>query len=339
MGRFYYNREPVGIDTTQGVQTENLDMGGFHIENINVTNQKAVCCTVHNATGSTLAAGVGVHPLSKSNGVVTVEKCDNTDASKMPCLGIVSVNIANGADGCVVCLGIKSMDTSGFAGAEGDRIFTQSDGTVNTTEPTSGSVQRMGVLIKKAVDGAIYIRCRGRKSVYAASGEDIVQRMGDSAGANKISYKDYANNEVASLDSKGNQTVLSTSVKGSTGGLKRLKSEATADITAAATITIQVNVPTNAKLLGVQMRVDAALVGGETWIAAYSGGASQNIVTDAAVAQNTKVNKFFDENAATAITSGESDIAITKTGGGAFTAQGTLRAIVYYEEFTTLNDV
>ncbi|MBE9485455.1 MAG: hypothetical protein IMY74_11440 [Bacteroidetes bacterium] len=120
---------------------------------------------------------------------------------------------------------------------------------------------------------------------------------------------------------------------------KSTKSEATANITADATVTIQVNVPTNTKLLGVQMRVDTALTGGETWIAAYSGGASQNIVTDAAVAKNTKVNKFFDEHAATAITSGETDIAITKTGGGAFTAAGVLRAIAYYQELVAMGDL
>lgn len=123
------------------------------------------------------------------------------------------------------------------------------------------------------------------------------------------------------------------------GGVGRVAAYATKAITADATITIQVNIPSGAKILGVQMRVDAALAAGETWIAAYSGGASQNIATDEAVAQNTKVNKFFDENAATAIASAETDIAITKTGGGVFTAQGTLRAVVYYEEFTNLADV
>lgn len=123
------------------------------------------------------------------------------------------------------------------------------------------------------------------------------------------------------------------------GGVGRVAHSVTANITADATVTIQTNIPSGAKILGVQMRVDVALAAGETWIAAYSGGASQNIATDQAVAQNTKVNKFFDENAATAIASAETDIAITKTGGGAFTAQGTLRAVVYYEDWTALGDV
>lgn len=113
-------------------------------------------------------------------------------------------------------------------------------------------------------------------------------------------------------------------------------SEAAADIEADASTTIHVNVPSGAKILGVQLRVDTALAGGELWDAAYSGGSTQAIVSGAAVAQYTKVNKFFDENAATAIASSEVDVAITKNGGGNFTAQGTISAIVYYQGLTAL---
>lgn len=126
------------------------------------------------------------------------------------------------------------------------------------------------------------------------------------------------------------------------GGVGRVAFSATANITADHTITIQVNIPSGAKILGVQMRVDVALAGGETWNAQYVTGATQAIATAQAVAQNTKVNKIFDENAATAITSGETDITITKNsnpGVDVFTAQGTIRAVVYYEDWTTLGDV
>ena len=122
----------------------------------------------------------------------------------------------------------------------------------------------------------------------------------------------------------------------SDGTLYAQGSEAAADIEADASTTIHVNVPSGAKILGVQLRVDTALAGGELWDAAYSGGTTQAIVSGAAVAQYTKINKFFDENAATAIASSEVDIAITKNGGGNFTAQGTISAIVYYQEFTAL---
>lgn len=87
--------------------------------------------------------------------------------------------------------------------------------------------------------------------------------------------------------------------------------------------------------------MDSALAAGETWNAQYVTGATQSICTTQAVAQNTKVNKFFDTNAATDITSAETDITIQRSsnpGVDVFTAQGTIRAIVYYQAFAGMAD-
>lgn len=120
-------------------------------------------------------------------------------------------------------------------------------------------------------------------------------------------------------------------IKGTTGGLVRKFYEATANISAAASVTITLSIPTNAVILGCQLRVDAALATGELWDAAYSGGSTEAIATAQAVAQNTKVNSFVTD-----ITDNTTNIAITKNGGGSFTAQGTIRAIVYTEEFDAM---
>jgi len=128
---------------------------------------------------------------------------------------------------------------------------------------------------------------------------------------------------------------------GSTGGLSILAAEAAAAITANHTITIQVNVPTGSRILGCQLRVDAALAAGETWDAAYVTGATQSIATAQAVAKNTKVNKHFDVNTDTDIASGEVDIIIQKNsnpGVDVFTAQGNIRAIIYYIAFNAMGD-
>jgi len=130
-----------------------------------------------------------------------------------------------------------------------------------------------------------------------------------------------------------------TIAKGTTGGFVTSIAEATANITANHTITIQTNVPTGAKLLGCQLRVDVALAAGETWNAQYVTGATQAIAAAAAVAKNTKVNTFFDVNTDTDIASGEVDVTIQRSstpGVDAFTAQGTIRAIVYYQTLATM---
>lgn len=128
-------------------------------------------------------------------------------------------------------------------------------------------------------------------------------------------------------------------IVGTTGGYTRTFSEATANITANHTITIQTNVPAGARLLGAQLRVDSALAAGETWNAQYATGATQSIAATQAVAANTKASAMFNTNAATDIASGEVDITIQRSsnpGVDAFTAQGTIRAIVYYEAFETM---
>ena len=195
-----------GTDTSLGVQAENLDMGGFTIENINVVKRKATCCTVHNNTGASLVAGICVYPTGVVSSVVSVAQCDNTDKDKMPCLGIISVTIADGNTGCAVCLGIKGMNTSGFTGAVGDRVYVQSDGTLDTVEPTSGSVQRVGVLTVKAADGQIYVHTRGRKSTYSSVDEHPIFRMGSDAGHAKVEFRNYANAEKAYIDDIGKIT-------------------------------------------------------------------------------------------------------------------------------------
>lgn len=115
--------------------------------------------------------------------------------------------------------------------------------------------------------------------------------------------------------------------------------EGKSDIEADASTTITLSIPTGARLIGSQLRVDAALATGETWDAAYSGGCTTAIAAAQAVAKNTKVKVLYDENAASAITTDTTNIAITKNGGGSFTAQGTVRALVYYELLTTLGDL
>ena len=155
--------------------------------------------------------------------------------------------------------------------------------------------------------------------------------------------KVYAYSGTAWTAITGLTTSTSLTVEESTGnkgGMAWKFAEASANITAAASITINVNVPTNCKLLGCQLRVETALTSGEMWNSEWNDGSTvQSIVTAQSEAQNTKVNKWFDVNANPDITDAETDIVITKNGGGSFTAAGAIRAIAYYNEFDTMASV
>jgi hypothetical protein len=114
--------------------------------------------------------------------------------------------------------------------------------------------------------------------------------------------------------------------------------ETVADITAVTTVSLAMEVPVGSRIVGCQLRVDSALAAGDTWDAAYGGGSSASIASGAAVAKNTKVNTLFDANASSDITTNTLFVNITKNGGGTLTAQGTIRALVYYESLTALGN-
>jgi len=117
-------------------------------------------------------------------------------------------------------------------------------------------------------------------------------------------------------------------------GLIRLGATGTSPIEADASTTIAIGVPAGSRLLGTQFSVDSALATGELWDAAYSGGSTTTLATGQAVALGTKVNAMHVDE----ISSGSTNIVITKNGGGSFTAQGTISAVVYYEKFATQAD-
>lgn len=114
--------------------------------------------------------------------------------------------------------------------------------------------------------------------------------------------------------------------------------ESVANVTASATISIAMNVPTGSRVTGAQIRVDAALAAGDLWDAAYGGGLVGTIATAQAVAKNTQAGALFNANGATDITTGTLFVDVTKNGGGTLTAQGTVRVLVYYEALTALGN-
>lgn len=96
---------------------------------------------------------------------------------------------------------------------------------------------------------------------------------------------------------------------------------------------IAVAVPSGARLLGCQLRVDTALTTGETWSAAFNGGSSTAIVTTGqAVAKNTKVNKMIVDE----ITTNTTNIRITRDAGNFTDGVGVISAFVHYESLAVL---
>ena len=125
---------------------------------------------------------------------------------------------------------------------------------------------------------------------------------------------------------------------GTVGGLATIAAEATATLSGAST-TITLSIPTGAKIIGAELRVDTLITSGDgatSWSAAYSGGNTTAITTAQAFTKNVKVYTLFNENAASALTTNTTNIAITPN-SNTFSG-GVVRAIVYYRKLVTMAD-
>lgn len=126
--------------------------------------------------------------------------------------------------------------------------------------------------------------------------------------------------------------ILEIAVRGSYGGLVRKAVEKLVTITASSRIACGISIPSRCRLLGAEFKVTTALVAGQLWNAAYNGGSVTQLVTDGAVALDTPYGILHKEE----ITKHPTDIIITRNNGSAFTAQGAIRVIAYYEELGTM---
>ena len=124
------------------------------------------------------------------------------------------------------------------------------------------------------------------------------------------------------------------------GGLRQMMAEAVGTAGAAPAFTIEVNVPTGARINAVQLRVDTSLTsgdGGVSWEAEVSGGVSQPLGGGYAFNKDTQASAIFDSSGATLIANAEVDILVTCDSAKNFQAGGQVRAIVYYQDLVPMD--
>ena len=115
------------------------------------------------------------------------------------------------------------------------------------------------------------------------------------------------------------------------GGRKVLQAAAYGISIAATTFNIDINIPDNARIIEIQLRVDIAL--SQNWNADFNGGSSASICTDIDKALNIKKNVHLNNIITTDIT----DITITSQVGN-FVADSRITASVFYVAFDTMSD-
>ena len=145
-----------------------------------------IVLTVKNVSGGTLTAGtiVFASPTASppSGNVLEVDVADNTSASTMPAIGILSEQIADDAEGDCVAFGrATGFSTTGFT--EGDPVWVGSNGGFVGTKPTGTAlIQRVGQVIKvHGSNGSIEVFGAGRSNDVPNIPQDQLW-LGNSSG-------------------------------------------------------------------------------------------------------------------------------------------------------------
>jgi len=170
---------------------------------------------VNEAAG--ISIGQAVYISGATGQFPQVSLTDNTNSAKYEWVGLAAETKANSQNILIRIRGIvQGMDTSqGGSWSDGDKLYLTTGGNLTNVRPTSGTVQHVGhVAYAHASQGKIHVAIHNENYIAAAASEDIDLRMGDAAGATKVAFEDYADNEIGSVDSNGNATFETVQVNG-----------------------------------------------------------------------------------------------------------------------------
>lgn len=151
-----------------------------------------------------------------------VSLADNTHTDKHIFCGLAAETKTSGQTILIRIRGeLTTLNTNSFNA--GDTLYLSTAGGLTTTAPSSGAVEIIGYVTVKSVSvGKIVILHHTSHGIYVPSTDDIIIRMGDAIGVKKVYFKDYANNEVAYINSDGgadfNSLTLDTALAATEGG-------------------------------------------------------------------------------------------------------------------------
>jgi len=133
-------------------------------------DDEALTDIVENNTGGILNAGTGVFLNAyAASGYKDVAAADNTNAAKLPVLGVLGASIANGATGnCVTIGAVTGLDTSTYT--VNDVLYVSSTGALTDTVPATGWRYPVAIVRRvHATSGVIFVFC-GIAAYIAMSG-------------------------------------------------------------------------------------------------------------------------------------------------------------------------
>jgi hypothetical protein len=191
------------VGNASNVATGVTPSGNATISNTGLIKVKGTGEDVRNETGTTIASTMAVY-ISGFNNYPLITLASNLAELTHNVIGITVAPIAHQANGWIATTGQCDAETNGWT--VGTELYLSAAGVLTSTAPTSGSVRHVAIVDVQAnyPVGKISIYQYPEENYLAGgSGVDAILRTGDNAGANKFSFRNYANTEVASITSLG----------------------------------------------------------------------------------------------------------------------------------------
>jgi hypothetical protein len=174
----------------------------------------ATALSISCAVSEAVKKGQAVYILSGSSALPNIALGDNTSSTKCRVVGIAAADASSGTvlirrAGTLTNVDTRTTNTyvnpNGETWAEGDLLFLTTSGGLTKTRPTSGRSVKVAYSLKgnSATDTLLSYPFENPVWSTCASGENCVLRLGDNSGTNKVSIRDYANNEQAYINSDG----------------------------------------------------------------------------------------------------------------------------------------
>lgn len=200
------------VGNASNVATDVAVSGDAVLSNTGVLGVSKTRLNVRNETGSTIAGTRAVY-VNGFNNFPLIALADNTNENKHNVIGLTIAPIANSSNGFIATSGQCDAETNAWA--VGTELYFSTNGTLVPAEPTTGEVKHVGIVMVREnyPVGKILLYQQFEGDVRGVgSGADITDRMGDSVGATKISWRNYANTEVGYVNSLGEIKAASVSV-------------------------------------------------------------------------------------------------------------------------------
>lgn len=183
---------------------------------------------VRNETGSQIASTKAVY-VSGYNNLPLITLANNTAEIAHNVVGITVASINDQANGYIAVSGQCDAETNTWD--VGTELYLSTAGALTSTTPTSGSVRHVAIVTVKAnyPTGKLLIYSYPEENYFAGGANvDTIIRMGDTEGTYKTSFRDYTNNEVASINSDGALVAVSVAKSGGTSS-QFLKADGSVD--------------------------------------------------------------------------------------------------------------